>query len=55
MTTESTKATAKFCARQIECILRFIQNVYPNDKLENHLSFAIVLLDEFGYTGAITE
>ena len=53
--TESTKVTAIFCSKQIECILRFVQAVYPNHELENHLSFASVMLDELGKTGTIRE
>jgi len=50
---DSIRDTAKFCATQIDCILRYVQNVYPNHKLENHLSFAIVLLEELARTGEI--
>ena len=53
--TESTKETAIFCSKQIECILRFVQQVYPNHDLENHLSFASVLLYELGKTGEISK
>ena len=50
---ESTKETAIFCSKQIECILRFVQQVYPNYKLEHSLSLASVMLDELGKTGKI--
>lgn len=43
----TTAETTKFCASQIECILRYVQNVYSDEHdLENNLSMAIVRLEE---------
>ena len=44
----TTKETTLFCARQIECILRYVQSVYPKQqgKLESDLSMCIVVLEE---------
>ena len=39
-----------FCARQIECILRYVQNVYPElDGLIDHLAKSVVLLEEVAH------
>ena len=48
----TTKETSLFCARQIECILRYVQSVYKNEhELENHLSMASVILEDLSKTG----
>ena len=54
----TTRETTLFCARQIECILRYVQNVYRNQPmgdnhkrrfaLEDHLASAMILLEELG-------
>lgn len=48
----TTKETSLFCARQIECVLRYVQSVYQNEhELENHLSMASVMLESLSEKG----
>ncbi len=51
------KDAMKFCANQIEIILRYVQNSVPNTKrrseLETNLSYAVVIFEE--YIGDVPE